>query len=293
MKHAYLIIAHNEFGVLQKLISLLDDPRNDIYVHVDKKAKDFSPDDFKVNSAKLYFIKKRIDVHWGHISQVSTELLLFETAQKSGSYRYYHLLSGVDLPIKSQDYIHSFFEKNQGKEFVGYWQDRDEEAEWCIKRYHFFMKYSKGYNKYLQIVTAKLRRFITKYWFDLFGARDFPMQCKKGFNWVSITGDFCSYLLSRKKWIKKHFRYTFCPDEAYKHTILWNSPFKDNVYSLESPEEGSVRKIDWGRGHMIAPYVWRTNDFEVLMNSDKLFARKFSSSVDKEIIDMIFQSLRK
>lgn len=29
--HAYLIIAHNEFEVLQKLIEALDDPRNDIY----------------------------------------------------------------------------------------------------------------------------------------------------------------------------------------------------------------------------------------------------------------------
>lgn len=29
--HAYLIIAHNEFEVLQKLVGALDDPRNDIY----------------------------------------------------------------------------------------------------------------------------------------------------------------------------------------------------------------------------------------------------------------------
>lgn len=292
MKHAYLIIAHNDFSLLQKLISLLDDSRNDIYVHIDKKTKNFSPDCFKVNNAKLHFIKKRIDAHWGHISLVEVELLLFETAREKGSYRYYHLLSGVDLPIKSQDYIHSFFEQNQGKEFIGYWQNRDKEAEWCVKRYHFFMKYSKGYNRYLQIITAKLRRLITKKWFDFFGVRNFPMQCKKGFQWVSITDDFCSYLLSRKKWIKKHFLYTFCPDETYKHTILWNSSFKNKIYSLESPEKGSMRKIDWKRGQMIAPYVWKADDFEELMHSDKLFARKFNSSVDKEIIDMIYRSLR-
>ena len=33
MKHAYLILAHNEFGLLQTLISCLDDPRNDIRLH--------------------------------------------------------------------------------------------------------------------------------------------------------------------------------------------------------------------------------------------------------------------
>ena len=38
-RHAYLILAHKNFGQLRKLIELLDDPRNDIFVHVDAKAK--------------------------------------------------------------------------------------------------------------------------------------------------------------------------------------------------------------------------------------------------------------
>ena len=38
MKHAYLILAHNEFWLLQTLIGCLDDPRNDIYVHIDQKV---------------------------------------------------------------------------------------------------------------------------------------------------------------------------------------------------------------------------------------------------------------
>ena len=46
-KHAYMIIAHNEFDLLEILVRLLDDPRNDIYIHIDAKVKDF---DFKVLS---------------------------------------------------------------------------------------------------------------------------------------------------------------------------------------------------------------------------------------------------
>ena len=45
-KHAYLIIAHNNFYILKKLIALIDDERNDIYIHVDKKTKNFKKDDF-------------------------------------------------------------------------------------------------------------------------------------------------------------------------------------------------------------------------------------------------------
>ena len=38
MKHAFLIIAHNEYPVLEVLLSMLDDERNDIYLHIDNRA---------------------------------------------------------------------------------------------------------------------------------------------------------------------------------------------------------------------------------------------------------------
>ena len=34
MKSAYLIIAHNEFEILQMLVSRLDDPEVDIFIHI-------------------------------------------------------------------------------------------------------------------------------------------------------------------------------------------------------------------------------------------------------------------
>ena len=40
MKHAYLILAHHEFALLQTLIGCLDDARNDIYVHIDRKVRE-------------------------------------------------------------------------------------------------------------------------------------------------------------------------------------------------------------------------------------------------------------
>ena len=36
-KHAFLIMAHNEHDILNKLLLLLDDERNDIFIHYDKK----------------------------------------------------------------------------------------------------------------------------------------------------------------------------------------------------------------------------------------------------------------
>ena len=39
MKHAYLIIAHNEYPVLKSLLTMLDDERNDIYLYIDRRSR--------------------------------------------------------------------------------------------------------------------------------------------------------------------------------------------------------------------------------------------------------------
>lgn len=39
-KHAYLIIAHNQYEMLNKLVLALDHRLNDFYIHIDKKTKE-------------------------------------------------------------------------------------------------------------------------------------------------------------------------------------------------------------------------------------------------------------
>ena len=107
MKHAYLIMAHNEPEILQLLLSSLDDERNDIYVHIDRKAS-FDASVFRTLKSHFQVLPIHIDACWGDFSLVEIELALFKEAYSKGSYAYYHLLSGVDLPIKSQDYIHNY-----------------------------------------------------------------------------------------------------------------------------------------------------------------------------------------
>ena len=47
-KHAYLIIAHNNFEILEKTLKILDDEKNDFYIHVDKKVKNFDFEKFRI-----------------------------------------------------------------------------------------------------------------------------------------------------------------------------------------------------------------------------------------------------
>ena len=38
-KHAYLIMAHNSIESLKHLLQVIDDERNDIFLHIDKKMQ--------------------------------------------------------------------------------------------------------------------------------------------------------------------------------------------------------------------------------------------------------------
>lgn len=75
MRHAYLIIAHNNEPLLQMLISILDDNRNDIYVHIDRKA-DFDGSTLRTSNSLLTILHERYDARWGDFSLVEAELEL-------------------------------------------------------------------------------------------------------------------------------------------------------------------------------------------------------------------------
>lgn len=287
MKHAFLIIAHNEFEILRILLSMLDDERNDIFLHIDKKVdlSSLSRDLFQMDKARLYVLQQRINVRWGDLSVVETELLLFDTASMQGPYDYYHLLSGVDLPIKSQDYIHDFFEKNKGFEFVAYssGENNQKDLEWKVSKYHFFPQYYQTSTRFGRKWVAPIRQKLLKLQ-DLFHfSRSKDMVFKKGTNWVSITHDLVMIILEKREFIQKRFKYVLCGDEIFLHSILWNSSHRDRIYPTKGNISGGVREIDWQRG---GPYVWKIDDLPCLLKSGNLFARKFSSD-DMEIVMQI------
>lgn len=227
MKHAFLIIAHNEYPVLEVLLSMLDDERNDIYLHIDKRATELFQQIKKVKMQKagFYLIENPIKVYWGDISQVQVEYLLFETALSHGPYAYYHLLSGTDLPIKSQDYIHAFFQQNAGKEFVGFWQDaaHQRDLERKVFRYYFFTKRLKDKEHLLHGITALIRNLILAVQKISHYRRKQTFEFKKGGNWISITENAVKYLLQYKEIVLNRMKYTLCADEIFIQTILWNS----------------------------------------------------------------------
>lgn len=289
-KHCYLIMAHTDKYLLQVLVRMLDDERNDIYLHVDKKWKEFSPSFLSVVHANLYILDKRIDARWGHANLIEVEYNLFEEAYRRGGYLYYHLLSGADLPIKPQDYIHRFFYEHQGTEFVSYWDPHQPnyDAELKISRYYLFMKYEKMMWRIPSILIARCREFLGR----ILPERKFEYEYKKGSQWISITGRAVAMLLEHRPFVQRRAKYTRAGDEIFLQTLLWEY-MHDSLHVYKGTyDHAAMREIRWSTG-AVSPDTYTMKDKDFLLASDMLFARKFSSQVDREIIDFIQKEFAK
>lgn len=297
-KHAYLIIAHNNFNLLKKLIDVLNYEKNDIFLHIDKKSGNFDFESIRAlcTKSKIYFAK-RLSVNWGGYSQIKCEMRLFEMAYRTAEYDFMHLISGVDFPLKPQEEIHRFFEENKHKNFIHF--DRGEfnfsnigkkTQERRVERYSYFEEYMKR--------GGKIGTFANKCNFKLLELQKSlninrmkdDITYMKGANWVSLNYEGVAYLIAMKKFIRTNFKHTHCCDEIYKQTVFWNSPLKNTVYELKLDDSylSIMRMIDWKRGR---PYVWTINEFEELMNSPYLFARKFDEK-NMDVVDKIYIKLR-
>lgn len=286
-KHAYCIIAHNDPYCLKSLLTLLDDERNDIFIIFDKKTNRdlFNLVGVNICKSTLYVVpySQLVDIRWGNLSQVRAELLGFSFVLEHGDYSYIHLISGVDLPIKSQDYIHDYFDKlPSGTNMIGF--DNKDYSD-RTRYYHVLGKYRRSRNIVVKLFCDVVRIVFLKLQKTLGFKRNWSnLKPYKGTNWVSITTEFASYLVSNKDFILKQFKGVYCADEVYKQTMIMNSDFKETVFDMSLNLAGNTRVIDWNRGK---PYVWRECDYDLLKNTEGLFARKFNSYVDKTIIDKI------
>lgn len=293
MRHAYLILVHNNWSQLRRLMSLLDSENADIFVHVDQRAKGFEQKFFdgtcKCSRVKFY---RKYRNYWGSYRLVQSELYLIEKAIQ-GNYDYYHLLSGADLPIKSVNTIEKFFECNKGKEFIHFDTDErlanDKEIWRRTALFHFLQNFRKRYrNNVLNNCATFIEHCLLgiQIIFHIDRLRGKDVKIYYGSQWFSITRNFALYVLEQKEIIDDLFRKTSCSDELVMQTIVMKSPFKENLYVRERSNkcESNMRLIDWERGKKGSPYVWNLNDIERLRKSDCLFARKFSSDFPMKII---------
>jgi hypothetical protein len=104
-----------------------------------------------------------------------------------------------------------------------------------------------------------------------------------GPNWFAISSRCATHVLD---YLQEHPEYcrffvrALVPDELFLQTLILNSPFRDHVIN------DALRLTDWETGAS-SPRVLTGEDFDRLIASDSLYARKFDSTKYPDIISRI------
>jgi hypothetical protein len=274
---AVMLMVHNNEAQVNRLIGHLS-ADFDVYVHVDKRVS------LRVEARPNVFVYKKYKTYWGSFNLVTATLYLLREAFKK-QYDRYILISGQDLPLKTNEEIKAFFKDNQTEYLdmakvptsgVGPTLDR-------LTTYHLDFKFYD--RKHLHQMTrffAKILKVITKPF-----PRKIDYEFYGGSQWFAFThnclGKIFEYLEKDKKYVRR-FWWTHCSDEIFFQTIL---------HQLDglTIEKNSLRYVDWRTGPE-GPRILREEDFEKIMADGRnLFARKFDARRDSVVIEMIYREI--
>lgn len=283
MKQAFLIIAHDNFLLLQKLILALECPEVDFYVHIDAKVRTL-PDLRVGGDSSLTVIQDRVDTRWGDYSQITTELKLLEEAYSKDRYSYYHIISGTHYPLKPIEEVLSFFEGMNGKTiFSELCQSSLYQETMKLRHYNLF-------TRRLAYGSARSRVAFQRLWRVSHRIQDFfkirrneGIEYYKASNWVSLSEEAVEYLLNKEVEIRKVFRWSFCGDEFFVPTMLKSSHLEKYMVSSDK-----LLKQQMGDAN---PKVYTMEDFDNLVESGCMFARKFSEN-NMDVVDRISDYIR-
>jgi len=302
--HAYLIQAHGSWDLLEKALALYDDARNDLYLHIDANSRSvpFERLEGACRRSRVEFVR-RVPIVYASYSICDATFELLEAATRRRSYDYYHLVSGQDLPLASQDRIHDFLRgalkevagRRVPVNFVSLWggPGSAHQSYWTrFYAYNPWIRHARARHRPLRALFF-LNRCTRRLQYRLrAGRKNEPYPYYFGDSWFSITDALARHIVSQRAWCARVFaRHVFCPDEAFIQTLVMNSDLRGTLHSDvvdEGPSRSRrcLRLIDWGRmENRMSPRVWRREDFDILASSDCLFARKFDPQVDAAVID--------
>ncbi|HFU3723409.1 TPA: beta-1,6-N-acetylglucosaminyltransferase [Streptococcus suis] len=261
--------------VLKINVDLLS-PEIDFILHVDKKSR---ISDFNFLRGKVNFLDERRDVKWGDFSQVEVMLDLMKYALDN-NYDFLSIISETDLPLKTSKEINSFLARNKIS-YIGKMSDSD-----CVAS-EYRIKYQ--FPKFIRRrPTFKSRVFMFLRFYKLFYNNRFDdlgtLKLYKGSQWMTLSNDALRYIFNFLRETPNYiqiFENSFCSDEHFFHTILFNS----NLPIFEVVQDGDsingLRYIDWKSGPDF-PKLLRAENIDLYRSQqpDSIFFRKVTDDSD-------------
>ena len=288
--HAFLILAHNQPRLLTRTLSHLSAPNHHFFINVDAKSKHYKEMVDFVNKhkgeANVHFIKKPVACYWAGISLVDAEIKLLKTAMEYPvEFDYYHLISGTDYPLRSNDQFDAFFENTDDsfmcfnfEEDIDYWMPI---YKMKTNQYHTNGKHTFCEKVFLRIVNSRAGR-------TLFKRKPLPTLAG-GWQWFSWSDNVVKYVLdylAEHPNFRRRFNHTSSPDEHFFTTMLYS-----HLDELKIRKHFPLRYISWHAYREIEtkkrPYNLNELDYDRVINSAAFFCRKVDEMESAKFLDMV------
>lgn len=302
MKIAYLILCHTDSNHIKRLTDKITNRTNDeAFVHVDGKC-DIKPFEQKMqDNPQVHIIKERVCVHWGGYSSIEATINLFKAAlaSKKNKFDRFVVLQGLEYPIKTNREIHTFFEKNFETEFIlaqNISRSSDPKEIHKYSLYWYLDSANSFWAKLVHILNYKaflgpriIPHFKKNYTVGLFGEK---LEIFQGCAQFGVTRKLAEYIVKfydENKMFNKYFQTMYAPDEAYFHTIVYNSPFVNNTpdgKAITRPHLTDFENLTYFEYPTTVTLFTKKSDWPKLRDSGFLYFRK-ASSESKELLDYI------
>jgi hypothetical protein len=277
MKIAYLIRAHYAPAQLGRLVDRLDSENAAFFIHISARTSGGTHSKMQQavgERANVQWVE-RVATYYAGFSLVQSTIVGLQAIAAAEPTSHTVILSGQDYPARPTPEIEQFFQQQPGKSFVEHFAlpvvDKwpGEHGGLDRIRYRYFER--------INYKTRTLRLPILR--------RRFPpgLQPYGGGAWCALSHDAVRYITSfvdQKPDVVRFFRHVKIPDEIFMHTVLLNSPLRDTVVGND------VHYIDWSHGGA-HPKTLGTEDYDRIVESGKLFARKFDVRYDSTILDLL------
>ncbi len=282
MKISYIVLTHKYPEQIVRLIRKIADEDTSFFIHIDSRTGNDIYHELleQLSSISNVYFLKRYRCYWGNFNIVAATIEgIRQLVNSSIDFDYAILLSGQDYLIKTTSQIKEFLQRHRGKEFIESFaldsQNRWTHQDGCyqaLNRVHHWHFRFRSKHLYLTIK----RRFPTG--FEPYGGSQWWCLSRECIQYIN------NFVINNPAFVN-YFKYVFIPDENFFHTIVSNSPFKNCIVNDD------LKYIDWENPNPTPPAILGKSDFHRLVNSPKLFARKFDITRDAEILDLIDQQI--
>lgn len=275
--HAILMSAYNDFEILLENVRQYSS-YFDCYIHVDKKSVFPAEVEQQLSAYPNVYVLHKYRITWGSYKHILAFMELLKWAERNGGYKWYHIITGNSIQVKSNMEFEHFFAEHPDTVFMDYLDVRTSDSRKDLEYWFQYYRYPYLYNQ-----RGKHRRLWENFeWYYIklqkkLGIKRNVYFDYKGYLYCQLPQKAAQYVLTYVKNNPRYIhelKYCHVGEEFFFQNILLHSEWKKKVIN------NNLIYDDWSPERE-RPAILQETDYSSILTSGCFFARKVNASSAK------------